>query len=136
MADFPSQDVETLRQTLTKLFTFLMSDDADGRGFKDQDSVDDSGGRNHDSEIADSNRKPFWSCIDIPTAVERAVKEIYIRPDEAASNLHITRDLISPAERALYTTLLRAHPIVGPIFAAVNATLHTRSPAGDKIVLL
>ena len=122
-SDLPSGDIDTLRHTLTRLFTFLMSDD-EGVG------EDVEGGRD------DRDGNPFWSCIDIPTAVERALKLLYINPEAAKSNKHITRDLISGEERTRYAVMLRDYPVAGPIFAAVNATLHSLSPSGEKVVLM
>lgn len=77
----------------------------------------------------------FWSCIDIPAAVDKSVQLAYIGKDGTRSSdsggeskakdtsVHVTQGLISAEDRAEMKEFLHSHPVVGPLLSVVQHIL-------------
>lgn len=120
LADFPVGGKDAFRRTVTDLYNFLTAYDSYHRS------------RSHAESL------PFWTCLNIPQAVERAVGTAYVDPnvnekcsesekkemdkDDCRLASHVTHS--SGVDRTIFISALKKHSLFGPLLDAVNTTIH------------
>ncbi|KAJ1437646.1 hypothetical protein B484DRAFT_392679 [Ochromonadaceae sp. CCMP2298] len=95
MSQFSITDEAEFSASATSLFEFLMQEAA----VKD----------------------PFWRCVDLPTAVARAIKLAFVGN---STSVHVTSNRVSGEQRAAMKTILQGHAVVGPLISHAGDILY------------
>lgn len=109
MPEFSISNITQFTQASRNLFTYLLSDNG-------------------------IHEPHFWSCIDVPRAMDRSVELAYIGKNATRnavissnkkrdSSVHVTQGMVTAQERSEMKEFLRGHPAVGPLLSVVQRIL-------------